>query len=155
MSADIIISPHFTYDELTATSVRGLSNAPTDEQVKNLRYLAEQVLEHVRAIFGALYTTSAYRSPAVNQVVGGSATSMHPKGCAWDGVPLRPVKWGNVIEYLRGREDLPIDQVIYEFGRWIHIGTRPSGIGCRREFLMVFNTGKYEPWNARDPRITR
>lgn len=148
------LSPHFTLEELTTTAIRGVDNTPTEEHQKNLVFLATRVLEPARTMFGPLHTNSAYRSPAINKVVGGNPHSYHMQGCAWDGFPTLDISWKNLIAYLHGREDLPIDQVIYEFGRWIHIGTRPEGKNCRREFLMIFEPGKYEQWNPNDPRVT-
>jgi hypothetical protein len=152
----MLLSPNFTLVEMTSTAVRGVDNSPSIEEAENLGFLCNNVLEPVRAKFGPLYTTSGYRSPAVNARIGGSVTSMHPKGCAWDGVPLKPsVKWSAVIEWLIERSDIPLDQVIYEFGRWLHIGTRPKGADCRRQSLMIFAPGKYELWNPKDTRIIK
>ena len=149
------LSHHFTLAELTATAVRGLDNTPSIGDAENLRYLCTEVLEPTRAVFGPMYTTSGYRSPAVNERLGGSSTSMHRFGCAWDGVPLRAgIRWTSVINFLMDG-GLPVDQVIYEFGRWLHIGTKPNGINCRHQALMIFTPGKYEVWNPLDPRITR
>lgn len=149
------LSTHFTLAELTATAHRSIANTPSLEEVENLRHLANVVLEPVRMRFGPLYTTSGYRSPELNAMIGGSPSSSHMSGNAWDGVPLRDgVRWRDVFAFLKG-STLPVDQVIYEFGRWIHIGTRTGGHACRRQFLMIFSGGKYEPWNPDDPRVTR
>lgn len=148
------LSRHFTLAEMTATAVR-LDNIPSIEEMGNLTFLCEKVLEPLRFVFGPLHTTSGYRSTEVNRVIGGSPTSAHVHGLAWDGVPLRTsATWKDVMTHLI-HADLPVDQVIYEFGRWIHVGTRPRGEGCRHQALMVFSPGKYEEWNPKDPRILR
>ena len=154
------LSPHFTYDEMTATSVRDVSNEPSAVELENLGFLCRRLLEPVRLEFGPLHTTSGYRSLAVNLAIGGSKTSAHMEGCAWDGVPLSPgVRWADVIAFLQRREDLPVDQVIYEFvtrsSGWLHVGTKPGGAGCRRQFLMIHSAGHYEKWNPNDPRVKR
>lgn len=150
------LSAHFSYDEMTTTQVRGVSNEPPPEQLINMGFLCRRVLEPVRLEFGPWHVTSGYRSLAVNLAIGGSKTSAHMEGCAVDGVPLAPgVRWRDVVDFLLRREDIPVDQVIYEFGRWLHIGTKPGGKGCRREALMIFEPGKYLPWNPEDPRVTR
>jgi zinc D-Ala-D-Ala carboxypeptidase len=148
------LSEHFTSEEMTATAVRGVDNTPSLEEDENLRFLCREVLEPVRIKFGPMYTTSGYRSDEVNRIIGGSKTSNHVYGLAWDGVPLRShVKWADVVEHVL--KIVPfVDQVIYEYGRWIHIGTRPKGEHCRREALMIFDKF-YEPWNRADKRITR
>lgn len=149
------LSKYFTLAEMTATAVRGVANTPSLAEVENLRFLCTAVLDPVREVFGPLYTTSGYRSPEVNLRIGGSPRSAHQSGCAWDGVPLRPrVRWADVIRYLI-QSVLPVDQVIYEYGRWLHIGTRPRGEGCRRQALMIFSPEKYEVWNPKDPRVLK
>lgn len=148
------LSEHFTVAEMTATSAR-LDNTPTPEIMENLRYLCNELMEPVRSRFGPWYVTSAYRSLAVNTLIGGSTTSMHMRGLACDGVPLGGnVKWNDVIQFLL-TSGLPIDQVIYEFGNWLHIGTLPEGRSCRKQALMIFSPGKYEVYNPADPRVTR
>lgn len=150
----MLLSPHFTLSEMSATSVHDVDNTPDLEETKNLIYLCTNVLEPVRTRFGPLHTTSGYRSPEVNARIGGSKTSAHMRGCAWDGVPLKPTWWRDVIDFLI-HSDLPWDQVIYEFGRWIHIGTRPDGLNCRRQALMIFSAGKYEAWDPKDKRVVK
>jgi zinc D-Ala-D-Ala carboxypeptidase len=148
------LSPHFTLAEMTATAVRLVDNTPSNEEVANLTYLCQQVLEPVRNKFGVLHTTSGYRSPEVNRRIGGSPTSAHCRGLAWDGVPLRDLKWMEVVEFIV-HSDIPFDQVIYEYGRWLHIGAKPEGLEPRREALMIFSPGKYEVWNPKDSRVVR
>lgn len=149
------LSKYFTLAEMTATAVRGVDNTPSLDEVENLRFLCVSVLDPLRQVFGPLYTTSGYRSPEVNRRIGGSPTSAHQIGCAWDGVPLRSsVVWSDVIRWLI-QSDLPVDQVIYEYGRWIHVGTKPRGERCRRQALMIFEPGVYETWNPRDSRVKR
>jgi hypothetical protein len=125
------------------------------EAAGNLRFLCVNVLEPVRLAFGPLIVTSGYRSPAVNLAVGGSPMSMHTRGCAGDIIPRRARKLSDIIGFLQRREDIPWDQCIYEFGRWLHIGIRPGGVNCRREVLMCFSPGRFEPWNPSDPRATK
>lgn len=151
------LSPHFTLDELTTTSVRGVDNTPDARQLENLRRLCVETLEPIRQRFGPWWVTSGYRSPAVNRIIGGSPTSAHMcigDRAAADGVPLaRNVRWSSVIHFLI-EGDIPFDQVIYEYGRWLHIGIDAPD-RCRRQALMVFEPGTYLPWNPTDPRITR
>lgn len=152
-----LLSPHFTLAELTFTQVRGVGteNVPSLDETDNLRFLCVNVLEPVRLAFGPLIVTSGYRSPAVNLAVGGSPMSMHTRGCAGDIIPRRARKLSDIIGFLQRREDIPWDQCIYEFGRWLHIGIRPGGVNCRREVLMCFSPGRFEPWNPSDPRATK
>lgn len=149
------LSAHFTLAEMTFTQVRHMNNQPSLADSQNLSYLCNNVLEPLRSEYGPMITHSGYRSAAVNNFIGGSKTSMHVKGCAWDGHFAREgLMMREVIAYLQRRDDLPVDQVIYEYGRWLHIGTKPNGVALRREFLMIFGPGKYELWNPLDKRIT-
>jgi zinc D-Ala-D-Ala carboxypeptidase len=145
-------SPHFTYDEMTATSVRGFDNTPGPTELRNLRRTCA-VLERVRLEFGPWHITSGFRSEFVNRVIGGSPKSRHMDGLAADGIPLKKVSWRDVVEFIRTLPD--VDQVIYEFGRWIHIGLALEGAEPRQQALMTFNLGKFEPWNGSDPRVKR
>jgi zinc D-Ala-D-Ala carboxypeptidase len=146
------LSPHFTLAEMTATQVRGFDNTPGPTELRNLRRTCA-VLERVRLEFGPWHVTSGFRSEYVNRVIGGAVKSRHMDGLAADGFPLRSVSWRDVVEFIRTLPDC--DQVIYEFGRWLHIGLALEGAPPRQQALMVFEPGKYEPWNPDDPRVTR
>lgn len=74
---------HFSRSELTRTHT-GLPNEPTPQQEGTLKALS-RILENIRGIVcKPLYINSAFRTPAVNNAVGGSRTSYHLKGCAAD-----------------------------------------------------------------------
>ena len=76
------LTPHFSLAELTrsATAQRlGLDNTPHPDDLPRLQQLAE-MLERIRSPLGHPITiTSGYRSREVNQAVGGSPKSQHPK----------------------------------------------------------------------------
>lgn len=147
------LSPHFTLLEMTTTQVRGIDNTPGPHELRNLKRLCRTVLEPLRRQFGPYYISSGYRAPAINRVIGGSASSRHMDGCAADGAPLGKASWSMVMEY--ALEHLPVDQAIYEFGRWLHLGIALEGAKPRGQALMIFEPGKYEKWNPKDPRVTR
>jgi hypothetical protein len=78
-------------------------------------------LEEVRAHFGKpVRVLSCYRSPAVNAAVGGSKTSAHRYALAADFF----IPGVSVIDVARWCADniKDFDQVIYEFGQWVHLG---------------------------------
>lgn len=154
MPSHVRLSPHFTFTEMTATAVRQDDNTPNEDQRANLVRLCVGTLEPLRARFGPLYTTSGFRSEEVNRIIGGSSTSAHKDGRAWDGVPLSPVRWADVFAWLKENGPAELDQVIWELGRWIHVGITEGPTG-RRQFLAMFSRGKYEPWNPTDSRVTR
>ena len=149
------LSKYFTLAEMTATSVREVDNTPSLEEAENLRFLCTQLLDPVRERFGPLFVTSGFRSREVNTIIRGSPTSEHIRGLAGDVFPIRLPKsrWREVMDFLLQSTRLPLDQAIYEYGRWLHIGTRPNGYACRREAWMIFKPGKYELWDPKDPRV--
>lgn len=123
---------HFTISELTrsATAKRlGIDNTPSAEVSFRLAKLVENVLDPLREAWGQpVIVTSGYRSPRLNQAVGGSSTSQHTKGEAADirSVSDKPEDNRKLLDLLLSLK-LPFDQVINEYpdayGRpdWIHV----------------------------------
>lgn len=75
---------YFTFSELTKTNT-GLPNVPaTFYIVCNILHSAE-ILDLMREYVGQpIYVNSCYRSPVVNEKVGGVPTSLHQHGLAAD-----------------------------------------------------------------------
>jgi len=80
------LSPHFTFDELTRTGQTALQAKNREEAQKVLPALKDlaAMLEVIRAKFGPVRVTSAFRGPAVNAAVNGSTRSQHMVGEAAD-----------------------------------------------------------------------
>ena len=140
----MLISPHFTLNEMTVSQLaarEGLDNNPPAEARANLQLLCNS-LEQVRALFGApVIVSSGYRSPAVNQRIGGARTSQHLQGLAADftvfGVSPREV-------VLRVSESaIPFDQLILEFDNWVHLAVS-RGVP-RRQVLTIRKGSGYLP----------
>ena len=125
------MSKYFSLSELTRSSTalkEGIANDPNEAQIKDLKRLMDY-LDKVREAFGkAIIVTSGFRSPRLNEHIGGSKTSQHMKGQAAD---IRP----HDIKELRQLFDLirkvgGFDQLIYEepAGRtpWIHVSIAPT-----------------------------
>ena len=73
----------FKFAELTRTAKK-VENIPDWEQIQNLQQL-RNFLNLVRKIFGKpIRVNSAFRSPALNKLVGGAETSAHLQGLAAD-----------------------------------------------------------------------
>ena len=89
----------FSIKELTYsdTAIRlGIDNTPTDEILINLQNVVQFILEPVSNNFDSqIIITSGYRSPALCQAIGSSATSQHAFGMAVDfeilGIPNKEV----------------------------------------------------------------
>ncbi len=152
------ISPHFSWMELTTTSVRGIDNTPSPREMANLQRLCLTILEPLRREFGPWFVSSGYRSPAINRVIGGSVNSRHMDGLAVDGAPLNPaLRWTDIVHWVA--EHTPCDQVILEYNRWLHVGAALDGAEPRRQRLMIFSegpgAGKFLKFDHRDARIRR
>lgn len=123
------LSAHFTLAEMTvsATAARkGIDNTPPGPMIDQLVLTADR-MEHVRDLLGGhpIRVLSGYRSPAVNRAVGGSRNSAHMTGHAVDFVCPGFGPPAKVAAFL-ARELKHYDQVIEEFGDWVHIGFGPG-----------------------------
>ena len=123
------LSEHFRLSEFTKsqTATRNdIDNTPTDKEVKALKALCENVLERIRAQFGAVKVSSGYRSKQLNTAIGGSATSQHTKGEAAD-IEVPKISNQVLAEWIAGNCDF--DQLILEFHEpskgpdsgWVHV----------------------------------
>lgn len=147
-----MLSAHFSLEELTATQQRGLDNTAPAEVVENLKRLCD-TLELVRMLLGPLHINSGYRSPEVNAAVGGQPTSQHCQGLAADFICPR-FSLPEVVRRIQ-QQKIIFDQLIYEFGAWIHISVPPVGRLARSDALMIgkWTSGKYEALDlAKVPR---
>lgn len=141
------LSPHFTLDELTVsqTAARlGLDNDPGPEVLAALKRTALG-LEAVRVRLGGapILVSSGYRSPAVNAAVGGSPSSQHMRGEAVDFTSPRFGTPRQIVDALAD-SDVPYDQLILEFGRWVHI----SFSGTPRRHALVIDRSGTRPLMA-------
>lgn len=144
------ISKHITYAEAIKSqqAVRmRLSNEPTPEHLDNMKYLAENIFEPLRAHFGKpIAVTSFYRSEVVNRAIGGSLTSQHLQGEAMDidAQVFGGLTNAEVFNWIR--QNCKFDQLIKEEGTleepdWIHVSLtrrRPNRMQCLR-----MSKGKY------------
>ncbi len=126
---------HFTLEELTRTDT-GFKNIPNSEQIENLEYLVEKILDPAREALGMpIIVNSGFRSKKVNRVVGGAATSQHTKGEAAD---LDTKDNKKLFEWIR--DNCEFDQLIWEFGtgkapEWVHVSLKRTGSN-RKEVLI-------------------
>ena len=131
------LSPNFTLEEFLVSQTaerNGIDMTPSQHIIDNLGQLCELILQPLRDDAGVpIFISSGYRPYLLNQLIGGSVTSAHPDGRAAD---FR-VSGQSPIETCRRivELELPYDQVIHEFGRWVHVGiaTEP-----RREQLTAY-----------------
>lgn len=139
------LSPHFTLEELTFSDYaarHNIDNRPPERIVENLKFLAGK-LEEVREVLKCpMRITSGYRSPALNDSIGGSLTSQHRYGLAADFVAP---EFGSPFEVCKALEasGVEYDQLILEFGKWVHISFVRNA--PRRVALSIYSPGRYTP----------
>ena len=124
-----MISKHISNKEgiYSATALRrGIDNTPNEEQLANMKLIAEKIFEPLREyVGGPIKINSFFRSPKLNKAIGGSTTSQHCKGQAMDIDDTFGYKT-NADMYKFIKEHLNFDQMIWEFGNddnpnWEHV----------------------------------
>ena len=119
----------------------GIPMDPPIEVIDNLRRLCVDILQPLRDITRLpISVTSGYRPLELNTLIGGSTTSAHMDGRAADIIvngrsPLQ------VAETIRDME-LPYDQVIHEFGQWVHVGISDDDEEVRLQELTAYRDDK-------------
>lgn len=114
------MTPHFTLEELTHTDHREFDNIPNEQELANIKRLAE-FLEEVKTVLDGkpIMVNSAFRSKQVNDAVGSKDTSQHRIGCAAD-IRVPGMTPDQVVKAVIA-SDLGYDQIIREFDRWTHV----------------------------------
>lgn len=133
----MMLAAHFALAELTVSQIAaraGIDNEPNEAQTDNLRRLAE-TLEQVRSVLGKPITVnSAFRSIAVNSAIGGVPTSEHCDGRAAD---IICPAYGNPFQVAQAilNSGIAFNQLILEYGAWVHISVPKMGAGPKMETL--------------------
>lgn len=121
---DLRLSKNFTLEEflVSQTATRhDINMTPPEWVIENLQRLVTGCLQPLRDEVGTgIFISSGFRPEELNTKIGGSKTSAHVSGDASD------LKVSGQTPYdtceLIVAMDLPFDQVIHEFGRWVHLG---------------------------------
>jgi hypothetical protein len=123
------ISTNITYAEAIHSSTakrEQIDNTPSPSQIEAMKLLAEKIFQPLRAwVGGPIKINSFFRSVALNEKIGGAASSQHCKGQAMDIDDVYGCKT-NAEMYHWIKENLNFDQMIWEFGtdtqpNWIHV----------------------------------
>jgi hypothetical protein len=144
------ISPNFFWEEATVTQQRGLDNAPPTIVIPSLVMVFNEQMEQIRQLLDCpIHINSGFRSVAVNTAVGGVATSQHCKGQAVDFTPMKEIALKDAMDAILAG-GVPFDQMIYEFGSWLHISRPDFGTSPRKSILMIgkWTDGKYLPYDS-------
>lgn len=135
------LGKYFTREEFerSQTATRNnIRNSMGSEQIENAKALCA-MLDIIRDHYKSpVVISSGYRSPRVNQLVGGSPTSSHTKGEAADFTVIgKTVR--EVFDDIRSGKikGLDWDQIIEE-GTWLHYGYRRTGINRKQNLKATF-----------------
>lgn len=124
----------------------GIDMTPNAQVIANLTRLCCNILQPLRIHFETpIVITSGYRPREVNRLIGGASTSQHLVGQAADIVIP-----GHTIDQIYKdlfMLSLPFDQMINEYGKWIHISVPAANEKPRFQRLVakhVNGTTRYE-----------
>ena len=144
------LSENFSLDEVirsaTATKL-GIDNIPEQEHLDNLQVVIDEIAQPLRDHFGKpVRINSGYRSPALNDAVGGSKKSQHSKGEALD-LEIDGVSNMEVAGWIT--ENCDYDQVILEFynpaegpnSGWVHASCKADLSQNRERNLIALKDG--------------
>ena len=137
----MLLSPHFTYEEMIFSEYAtrmAIDNTPSEEIKNNLIITCQKALEPIRSLAHIpIRVTSGYRSIDVNSGIGGVSTSQHCKGQAVDtiaiGISLK--EYYQLIKKFVALKQLVLDQIIFEFGQWVHVSYNEAN--NRKMFLIA------------------
>jgi hypothetical protein len=134
----MLLTSHFSLEELTHTDHRELDNTPNSSEINNLKRLAE-MLEEVKDLLDGkpIMVNSAFRSKAVNDAVGSKDTSQHRVGCAAD-IRVPGLTPDQVVKAIIG-SPIAYDQIIREFDSWTHISVPNSPSGTSRKQALIID----------------
>lgn len=145
------LSTNFTLEQMVRSqraAAAGISNKPTPEIEKNLKELVTKLLQPIRdAIQKPIIVNSGYRNAATNRLVGGAKTSSHLSGYAADIVCPSygsAKEFAKFIEKYLKENDVKFDQLIYEYGTWVHIGYKRSNGDQRGEIITINKNGTFQ-----------
>jgi len=140
------ISKHISYKEAVGSNYakqKGIKNKPNEEQVENMKLLAEKVFEPLREWVGCpIKVNSMFRSLELNTALKGSKTSSHMKGEAMDITSMGGKSNLEMFHYIK--DNLCFDQLIWEFGKepkWLHVSYSP--VKNRKQILVTKKRGVY------------
>ena len=130
------LSEHFSLYEFTRSDTakaHGWKNEPGQAEIEWMIYLCVHVLEPLRAFLGRpVVISSGYRSPKLNDAVGGVSASQHMYGQAADIGIMNESEGKRIMSWLR--QNKYVNKALFERSRktgrrWIHIATAAVPIG--------------------------
>ena len=140
------ISKHISYKEAVGSNYakqKGIKNKPNEEQVENMKLLAEKVFEPLREWVDApIRVNSMFRSKELNSAIKGSLKSSHLNGEAMDITSMGGKSNLEMFHWIK--DNLCFDQLIWEFGKepkWLHVSYNKDN--NRKQVLVTKKRGVY------------
>lgn len=146
------LTKNFSLEELvfSQTAARlGIDNMPDADIQQNLVHMA-WFLQSLRELVNKnvpsdkpdipIIVTSGYRCERLNKAIGGSSTSEHRFGRAADIIcPVMTPK--ELAEFIRDymMDEPGFNQLIHEFGEWVHVSIPEIGVAPKRQVLTAAN----------------
>ena len=139
------ISKHISYKEADGSNYakqKGIKNKPNEEQVENMKLLAQEVFEPLREWVDApIKVNSMFRSKELNSAIKGSLKSSHLNGEAMDITSMGGKSNLEMFHWIK--DNLCFDQLIWEFGKepkWLHVSFSKNN---RQQVLVTKKRGVY------------
>ena len=124
-----MLSDYMSFEEATRsqTATRyGIINLPSEVQLANMVFVANEVFDPVREFCGAPLTCSSFlRVPELNTKIGSTMTSFHVHGAAIDLKKLTTkVSYAEIFYFIE--RELMFSELIWEYGTdsepaWVHV----------------------------------
>jgi hypothetical protein len=147
----MLLSPHFSLEELTHTDHRTIENVPNSSEINNLKRVAD-LLEEVKTLLGGkpVMILSGFRCKELNDAVGSKDTSQHRVGCAAD-IRVPSLSPDEIVKAVMA-SDINYDQLIREFstpegGGWTHISVPNNPSGTPRKQVLIIDKQGTRPYS--------
>lgn len=132
---------HLIYSD--TAKKKKIDNTPS-QKIRNRLVEVVSLLNTIQDAWGStIYVSSGYRCDKLNKAVGGSSTSAHKSGWAADIVPSKGTPRSLYIfiaEFLIDN-NIPFDQLILEYDKWVHVGLK-NGSGNQRKSMFAIGCEK-------------
>lgn len=144
------LSENFTLNEFTNSETAKKNGYleqfnPPANVIDNLKFGSINIAEPIRKEFGSFSPTVAYRCERLNKKIGGSTTSMHSTGEAFDETfIINGINISASVFFWLIKSNLPFTELIWEKGdsnnpNWLHIGWKKQA----EKEILVFNGKSY------------
>jgi len=150
------LSENFSLREMlySETAARqGIDNVPNDEQLENLKFLVNSLLQPIRTVIGKpLIVKSGLRVLELNRAVGSKDTSQHVLGEAAD-IEMIGMSNYELAQFIQ--DNMQHDQVILEFytpgnphSGWVHVSVKRDAVNRSQSLTASLVSGSVQYQNG-------